>query len=206
MKGLLELAEVREEGVEQDKAVVLSCPAFFINFCWFKPPLPEYVLTSSATQARNHALTILDLDSDSQGVPFATSLTVLPDDQAVVLYGGQDAFVCELCSFSTPDLDLFGDHQVAEHGGRPFRCELCLKLFVTRSHLLRHRRIHTGERPFECHFCPMNFNRKESLVLHLRTHTGERPFDCKYCPKTFTRRSKLMRHSRMHHAGRLPQY
>eukprot|EP01083_Nonionella_stella_P267286 903063_1 len=54
-----------------------------------------------------------------------------------------------------------------------FDCDVCHKVFKSRSTLKRHMITHSDSRPFTCDKCPKAFKRKFGLNQHLRIHTGE---------------------------------
>uniref|UniRef100_A0A8C9WC12 C2H2-type domain-containing protein n=1 Tax=Scleropages formosus TaxID=113540 RepID=A0A8C9WC12_SCLFO len=90
-------------------------------------------------------------------------------------------------------------------GERPYSCSLCLKGFISPSHLNMHMRVHTGERPYCCPQCGMRFAQKGNLRAHQRqVHQGKRPFPCPECGKRFTKRGNLRTHQQQVHLGKRP--
>ncbi|KAG8449440.1 hypothetical protein GDO86_016190 [Hymenochirus boettgeri] len=78
------------------------------------------------------------------------------------------------------------------------QCELCDKVFASRSKLERHWLIHTGQKPFTCTICGKCFRQKAHLKIHQQTHTQERPFQCTCCFKSFKTSGKLLKHKEDH--------
>ena len=71
-------------------------------------------------------------------------------------------------TLQVPDSDgVMGDGKP-----RPFKCELCGKLFTKPEVMKRHKRSHSMTKDFSCTFCDMTFHRRDCLTDHLRNHTG----------------------------------
>jgi uncharacterized Zn-finger protein len=100
-----------------------------------------------------------------------------------------------------PARKLKGTSDGGDGKARPFKCELCGKLFTKPEVMKRHKRSHSMTKDFSCSFCDMSFHRRDCLTDHLRNHTGERPFQCTICNKKFTRGFVLLRHMRIHTDG-----
>ena len=74
-------------------------------------------------------------------------------------------------------------HLKVHDDSKGFKCDVCLKVFVSKSVLIRHYRIHTGETPFACQICDRNFAQKIHLTQHQATHREIKSFKCSICPE-----------------------
>lgn len=107
---------------------------------------------------------------------------------------------CQLCSKMFTSKSAYQAHQRthAKETDDPYTCDICSKTFAVPARLTRHYRTHTGEKPFCCEFCNKSFSVKENLSVHRRIHTKERPYKCDVCSRAFEHSGKLHRHMRIH--------
>ncbi|XP_069835723.1 uncharacterized protein [Dendropsophus ebraccatus] len=105
---------------------------------------------------------------------------------------------CELCIKSFNRKSHLVEHIKTHTGEKPFICSECGDCFTLKGNLARHKRIHSHERPFQCTDCGKRFFQKSDLVEHQRIHTGEKPYPCIECGKRFIKKSALVKHQRTH--------
>lgn len=55
-----------------------------------------------------------------------------------------------------------------------FRCTKCVKVFSTRTNLIRHIQSHDGYKAYVCQICSKGFTQSGSLKQHMYIHSGER--------------------------------
>ncbi|XP_070545987.1 zinc finger protein 501-like [Ptychodera flava] len=68
-----------------------------------------------------------------------------------------------------------------------YSCEVCDKVYQSKTGLRKHTRKHTGKFPFNC-FCGKGFSERRHLKEHSCTHSGKGIKKCKVCgfePKSF---------------------
>ena len=90
-------------------------------------------------------------------------------------------------------------HIQSHDGYKAYVCQLCSKGFTQSGSLKQHMYIHTGERPFKCNYCTREFTQAKTLKFHLRRHTEEKPFSCSECSTAFRQRDGLKRHLKAKH-------
>ncbi|XP_060525089.1 zinc finger protein 624-like [Cylas formicarius] len=100
------------------------------------------------------------------------------------------------------------------------KCDLCPKVFASRSGFANHLLIHQGVKiqykkrtkkegevklkNYLCNYCAKSFHTKVQLDGHIRGHTGERPFSCSFCGKYFKTKAALKTHEQ-NHLGTTPK-
>ena len=85
--------------------------------------------------------------------------------------------------------------------GKGLKCNVCSKLFQSKSKLVEHYRKHTGEKPFACQICDKKFAHKCALVDHQTFHSDVRNFKCSICPesRSFKTKDQLSHHMVFHY-------
>lgn len=74
----------------------------------------------------------------------------------------------------------------------PYKCNLCLRLCISKKHLERH--IAVGHST-ECMRCCAEFENLEMLAKHMKTHEADLTrFSCYVCKKGFDRKTRLIEH------------
>jgi len=95
---------------------------------------------------------------------------------------------CARCSKYFSSHFTFARHLRTHTAERPYKCNLCLKMFGTKWHLTRHNLIH--KRPFKCTHCDRTF----AFKIRLTRHLGSAHLKCSHCSITFAKRSELENH------------
>lgn len=81
---------------------------------------------------------------------------------------------------------------------RPYACGLCVRRFVTATHLQAHQATHTKQKEFHCDICGSPFAFKHNLITHRRRHEQSQ-FPCHHCVKVFISKKDRTIHVRREH-------
>ena len=117
-------------------------------------------------------------------------------------------FPCSECSFVASTKSKLNSHRVKVHEAAPITCDLCSKVFLSKSYMLRHRASHT-EPQHCCDICGKMYKIKKAMLEHRKTHdvAYEKPkVRCEQCSKTFCNRYILECHIRDIHMGQKKSY
>ncbi|KAJ0051095.1 hypothetical protein NL108_013828 [Boleophthalmus pectinirostris] len=101
---------------------------------------------------------------------------------------------CTLCYKTFKNMESLEKH-LEFHPG-PFTCQVCNKVFSSKSNYKTHLLSHTERRdkPHKCPVCGRGFLQRCHVKDHMRIHTGEKPYSCTECGKSFRQQNSLMRH------------
>ncbi|XP_036323280.1 zinc finger protein 37-like isoform X1 [Rhagoletis pomonella] len=112
-------------------------------------------------------------------------------------------YTCEICNLELKNVSLynFKYHKRWHNEEKLWRCELCEKAFVTRTHLMAHKVKHTRQGEFLCTRCGKSTRSKWELRAHLYAihGEGEAPLKCNYCDEKFTQHIQKRAHLERYH-------
>ncbi|MHA1910753.1 MAG: C2H2-type zinc finger protein [Candidatus Kariarchaeaceae archaeon] len=72
----------------------------------------------------------------------------------------------------------FNQTYAYSHREKPYKCNICEKIFSTSGNLTNHIRTHTGKKPYECNICKKRFSESGALTKHMSIHTRKKPYVC----------------------------
>lgn len=115
----------------------------------------------------------------------------LPDD-------AKFPFMCDLCDKRLVNKYSLKHHIASVHEKtKTISCNICQKLFASRSNLRSHLISHTTEN-VACPICNAVFKNRISLQSHKKLHNNSKNFACPDCGKLFFNRNHLERHRISH--------
>jgi KRAB domain-containing zinc finger protein len=82
-------------------------------------------------------------------------------------------------------------------------CDVCHKMFISKSKLRDHYTVHTGLKRFQCDLCAKTFRFNGQLKIHKKVHLGEKNYVCDVCQKSYYKSNDLTRH-KITHTGEKP--
>ncbi|XP_075989335.1 uncharacterized protein LOC142985191 isoform X9 [Anticarsia gemmatalis] len=113
---------------------------------------------------------------------------------------------CHICSMVLSSRYLKALHLATVHDDKKyqFKCDLCPKIFILKSKLLRHKSLtHLKDRPVTCEVCGLKLFDFQELKRHSVTHSDAKPFDCKFCSKCYRWRKNLVVHMKSSHPEKI---
>jgi KRAB domain-containing zinc finger protein len=116
---------------------------------------------------------------------------------------GIKVFKCLVCQHGLISFSDLMVHISSKHtNSRPFKCEVCLKSFLTIGKLNQHKQVHSGH-IWRCDICSEKFTNKFYLKQHtLKVHSQS--VECKICGKNYKSGIYLLKHMRYLHATETP--
>ncbi|KAL4240680.1 hypothetical protein ACF0H5_001471 [Mactra antiquata] len=103
-------------------------------------------------------------------------------------------FMCNICGRMFNSKSNFLKHLSIHDTERKHECGVCNKTFKTKDVLSKHKRIHSETRQFCCDICGWGFNQSGTLKKHMDSHYNIKRYECEICLKKFTNKSSLQNH------------
>lgn len=111
-----------------------------------------------------------------------------------------ESYTCQQCQKSYTKKASFIAHMKA-HDDRPFKCEICSRLFREVNSLNVHRSLHSSNSKHQCTVCGLFFRFRSQLKIHEWTHSNNK-FTCKFCGKIFRNYFSCKSHENNHVNGK----
>ncbi|CAG7734271.1 unnamed protein product, partial [Allacma fusca] len=86
----------------------------------------------------------------------------------------------------------------------PHVCEVCGKVYKSRTTLKQHHRTHFNDRPFQCEVCGKSFYRPATLAMHKYSHLDVSTFPCYICGNMYKSPTSVSNHVLNVHGKKLP--
>ncbi|XP_052757216.1 zinc finger protein 546-like isoform X2 [Galleria mellonella] len=78
-------------------------------------------------------------------------------------------------------------------------CEICGLTFTWRAYYLAHvRKKHSTDKKFKCEYCLRQFVSRHDLKMHIMRHKGQKTVECSHCDKKFVTKAELRSHAKTH--------
>jgi KRAB domain-containing zinc finger protein len=82
-----------------------------------------------------------------------------------------------------------------------FKCDHCLKSYVSKKRIYCHIRMVYAEKKFSCVVCDKHFKTLTELRKHSLTHSSKKQFPCPKCDKKYRTTDGLRLHEQRFHLG-----
>lgn len=110
------------------------------------------------------------------------------------------SFECHICDFKTTQKQLLRRHLNRHNPDKTFICQECGRACYSLHSFKQHTFTHTNERPWKCDLCEKVYKRKEKLRVHkMRFHENRADYECPVCAEEFYRSETLRQHLRKVH-------
>lgn len=113
--------------------------------------------------------------------------------------GHKQMYTCFLCLASFNDKVSLKHHKETSHiNATIFKCNVCLRQFVSKKLLEGHMKWHRVRKQHQCSMCAQKFNRLAFLFQHLAKHAQRVVYRCQYCSRLFSTQMLLHKHRATH--------
>lgn len=107
------------------------------------------------------------------------------------------AYQCDECPRSYRHPSSLHKHILMQHRGdeaRKFKCNSCVKSFITKNKLETHQRTHTGDKRHSCTYCGLQFSDPSAMARHKKIHEGAAKYPCDLCDKSYSQSYDVVKH------------
>ncbi|KAF8778406.1 Zinc finger protein 112 like protein [Argiope bruennichi] len=109
--------------------------------------------------------------------------------------------------------DRIQESQPVELKKKPYKCDVCLRTYMTQNSLRHHKKVHDEKNPFRCkvhmkvhkdqnifrcELCKKSCATKQALERHMRTHSNEKHYKCSICYRKYKIETGLTAHMNVH--------
>ncbi|XP_046990114.1 zinc finger protein 570-like isoform X1 [Schistocerca americana] len=115
---------------------------------------------------------------------------------------GERPFQCSYCTKRFAVRSILKQHVRIHTGEKPYCCSVCLQRFPQKSGLMTHMMLHTGK-PFKCDLCEKSFVSNHKLLQHLKSHESQNIYSCSECKTKFFTEGALREHGKIHSEAKL---
>ncbi|XP_050533456.1 zinc finger protein 569-like isoform X2 [Daktulosphaira vitifoliae] len=109
-------------------------------------------------------------------------------------------FECNYCNKKMGHKSQLKGHISRHHHnetGERHSCNICAKIFFTRSNLLKHQIIHSQKR-MVCYICGKSYSGTRSFEIHMKMHINPDKYKCQICERPCLNKINLSKHILTH--------